>query len=360
MEVDFGAGPRRVPRSVVALNLTAGGLVPAEGRVDWSQLSALPALRTMTWSGPDRGLVAALTIHDIRFLEWHDAIGRLDLSSTRLDTVRLSGTGLDSVRLSGLTRTLLVRRPPAALRVEAPEQGERLDLRWFCYDGALSIPDGLARVPTLWLWAGAGVSMRALSSLTNLRDLRLTLDAAPGVVSDLDELGRHERLRRLQLGDAYGLDPATLPDLPALRELELHGTRDTIVRALQARFASGGGPVELSVTGAKSQEWLARFLHNPLQDWVDESEPFARAACEAYEELVRVAESVAPDAPDRMASLECALRGFVARLNALDEEYELIDTILREHAWVVYAALAERLQVPAELAEEWFDDTRDW
>ncbi|GIF63393.1 hypothetical protein Ais01nite_14280 [Asanoa ishikariensis] len=353
MEVDFGAGPRRLPRSIEVLNLTAaGGLVPAAGRIDWTQLSALPALRTVEWSGPDRGLVDALaTRSDIGFLEWHDAVGEVDLRSTGLDTVRLYGSAFDSLRLPASIRTLLLRRPSASLRVEAADLGEWLDLRLFPYGGALSVPTGLTRVPTLWLWVGAEVSARALSGLTNLRDLRLTFESPPGVVSDLADLGRHQRLHHLRMDDAYGLDPAALPELSSLRGLSTHGTRHTIAQALEARFE--GEPVELSITGAKSEAWLADYLDNPFRDWVEESEPFARAACEAYLEAVRSIESVAPDA-------ERVLRDFVARLNAIDEEHELIDTFYREQAGDAFDALAQRLGVPGPVAGDWFDETREF
>ncbi|MEV1176798.1 tyrosine-type recombinase/integrase [Nonomuraea sp. NPDC049784] len=97
VEVDFGAGPRQIASSTRVLNLGGGdsSLAPAEGPVDWSQLDKLPACITVEWSGAERGIVDALATHpNIRFLYWNEASGDIDLTTTRLGTVRLDGARL--------------------------------------------------------------------------------------------------------------------------------------------------------------------------------------------------------------------------------------------------------------------------
>src|SRR5215813_8299384 len=81
VEVDFGAGPRRLAAATRVLDLTpAGGLVPVEGPIDWTALEALPHCLTVEWSGPDRGIIDAVGARlGIRFLYWSDAVGDLDL-----------------------------------------------------------------------------------------------------------------------------------------------------------------------------------------------------------------------------------------------------------------------------------------
>ncbi|MEV4135662.1 hypothetical protein AB0J72_26235 [Dactylosporangium sp. NPDC049742] len=318
MEVDFGAGPRWLSPATRVIDLTpAGGLVPSEGPVDWSQLDLLPDCRTVNWSGPDRGIVDAVAARlGIRFLYWSDAVGDLDLRRTHLGTVRLDGTGLSSVRLPRLIETVLLIRPPAGLRIEAPGEGRHVDLRLFQYGPDVVIPTGLRRTRTVWLWVGGTFSATLLTALHDLEQLRLTFDASPGTLTDLPDLRQHARLRTLQLDDAYGLDPDALPELPQLRQLELNGARRTTATTLRQRFKHG--PVELSISGAKSEAWLAANMDNPFRDWAEDSKPFAQAACKAYTRARRAIEAIGPDTPDRLAAGERALRGLVTDLNTID------------------------------------------
>ncbi len=55
---------------------------------------------------------------------------------------------------------------------------------------------------------------------------------------------------------------------------------------------------------------------------------------------------------------ERALRGLVADLNAINDEYCLIDTDYREQAGDVFCDLANRVQISGPQLEEWFDDGR--
>ncbi|MFC0029995.1 hypothetical protein ACFFMM_10720 [Micromonospora chaiyaphumensis] len=358
VEVNFGGGPKRLARSTRVLNLRpADGLVPVDGQVHWSQLDALPQCLTVEWSGPERGIIEAVAARPgIRFLYWDDAVGDIDLTSTNLGTVRLNGAGLRSVRLPKSVGTLLLRRPPAALRVEAPEMGHGLDLRLFPYTSDLVVPDGLHRTRKVWLWVGGEMSAAVLAGLTDLEDLRLTFGEPPGVLTDLPELGRHQRLHSLQLDDAYGLDPENLPELPSLRHLTLNGTRRATATAVKARLK--GGAVTVSVNGAKSEAWLAAHMDNPFRDWVEDSEAFGQAACAAYNRARRAVDAIAPEAPDRLDAAERALRGLVAELNVADDEHGLIDTNYREQAWAVFCDLAKRLCVPETQVTSWFDEGR--
>ncbi|MEO3745243.1 hypothetical protein [Plantactinospora sp. B5E13] len=340
------------------LDLTpAGGLVPTDGPVDWTQLDKLPYCRTVEWSGPDRGIVEAVGAHPgIRFLYWSEAAGDLDLRATRLGTVRLEGAALGSVRLPSSIDTVLLRRPPANLRVEAPDDGARLELRLFQYGPDVVIPSGLHRTPKVWLWVGGAVSAGVLTPLSGLAQLTLTFDAGPGAITDLSDLRQHHGLHTLQLDDAYGLEPDVLPDLPQLRQLVLNGTRRSTATALRRRYRPG--PVELSVNGAKSEAWLAAYLDNPFRDWVEDSRAFGEAACKAYLRAWRAVEAIDPEAPDAPAAGERALRTLVADLNTIDARYGLIDTLYRDQVGDVFLALAERLRIPEALANRWFDNDR--
>ncbi|MFC7482421.1 hypothetical protein ACFQX7_23760 [Luedemannella flava] len=358
--LDFGAGPRPIHVSTRVLNLRRDAdLAPATGPVDWSQLDALPDLLTVEWSGPDRGIIEAVAARPgVQFLYWLDAVGDVDLTPTRLDTVRLGGPDLGRIHLPDTVRTLLLKRPPAHLTVEAPDGGRRIDVRFFHYGSDVVIPAGLRRAATLWLRVGDTVSARVLSPLTDLANLTLTFDDPPGTLTEPADLDRHAGLHTLRLDSAYGLDPHALPDLPALRNLKLNGTRRRTARALKARFK--GTLVTVDVRGAKTEEWLAEHMFNPFRDWVDESKAFGTAACAAYNRARAAADAVADDDPDRLAALEVALRGLVTDLNAIDDRYELIDTINREHAWTIFHDMACELRVPPDLIDEWFDADRQF
>jgi hypothetical protein len=359
VEVDFGAGPMMFNRSTVVLNLRPENDVqpPASTSVDWSQLDAFPRLRTVEWSGPARGIDEAVAARPhIQFLYWYNAEGDIDLRSTYLNTVRLEGAGLRRVLLPASIRTLLLRRPPAELEVDAPDLGHRLDLRLFQYGPDVVIPRGLRRTTQLWLWVGGEVSATVLSGLTDLAELRLTFGDPRGILTDLPELGRHHRLHSLQLDDAYGLVADEFPELTSLRSLELSGIRRTTATALKARF--NGTPVAVSVRGAKSDGWLSAHMDNPFRDWVDESKPFGQAACSAYNRTRRAAEAITPEDPGRLAKAELVLREFVTEFNTINDKYGLIDTINRDHVGDVFFDLVTRLQVPLEQANAWFDDGR--
>jgi hypothetical protein len=66
------------------------------------------------------------------------------------------------------------------------------------------------------------------------------------------------------------------------------------------------------------------------------------------------------DPQDRAAAAEPILRSFVQQLNRIDERYDLIDTLRREEAGDAFIDLAARAGVPTDLADQWFDDWRDF
>ncbi|MEV0429520.1 hypothetical protein [Micromonospora sp. NPDC050495] len=47
-------------------------------------------------------------------------------------------------------------------------------------------------------------------------------------------------------------------------------------------------------------------------------------------------------------------------LNSIDQKYEIIDTLRREEAFDAFMELAARAEVPADLADQWFDEWRDF
>src|SRR5690606_16574421 len=103
-----------------------------------------------------------------------------------------------------------------------------------------------------------------------------------------------------------------IPELPALRELELAMTRTTTAGAARERYRNK--PVNVEIWCAMTDEWLAAHMHNPFRNWVTDGEAFARAACEAYDRARAAVEAIAPDDPDRLVHAEPVLRRLVADL----------------------------------------------
>jgi hypothetical protein len=201
-----------------------------------------------------------------------------------------------------------------------------------------------------------GVLRSSADPLSDLEHLTLTFGTPPGIFTDLGQLRQYDRMHTLQLDDAYGLDPHALPDLPQLRHLVLNGTRRSIATALKRRFQSG--QVTMSVSGAKTDAWLAAHMDNPFRDWVEDSRAFGQAACKAYTRAQQAIDAIEPGSPDRLTIGERALRNLVADLNTINSEYGLIDTNYREQAGDAYHNLASRLPVSQARANEWFDEDR--
>ncbi|MEV0720639.1 hypothetical protein, partial [Asanoa sp. NPDC050611] len=226
VEIDFGAGPANVPAST--RQLTLGGRksavpVPADGPVDWSRLDRLPDLDSLSWTGADRGVVAFVAGRRITYLEWLDAAGDIDLTPTKVAELRMTAADLRSLRLPASTTMLLLRDPPPTVEVDAPHEG--LDLRIFFGDQEPAIPAGVAHARKVWVKAGRAFSARVLTGLADVESLDIELLDPPGTLTDTDGLAALPRLRALTVENAYDWDPATLPDLPALRELDATAPR---------------------------------------------------------------------------------------------------------------------------------------
>jgi hypothetical protein len=359
--LDFGAGPRTYRPTTKVLNLRpdADGRdpIPADGPVDWLQLDKLSNLLTVEYAGPSRGIVDVLAARPgVRFLYWDDAVGDIDLRATGVRSLRIGGPGLRSVAVPERLDSLQLRRAPSAVRVEATDAGHDLRLQLFPYSSDAVIPSGLRRTRDLWLRVGGEVSVSVLSDLTDLEMLVLDFDQPSGNLTDAAELARHTRLRVLKIHNAYGPVIEALPDLPALRELELGGTRMSTAATANERYRYTS--VTVNVWRAKTDEWLAAHMNNPFRDWIDDGEAFAQAACEAYDRARVAIGAITPANPDRLAIAEAALRGLIADLNAVDSQFGEIDTNYREQVGEAFHRLARGIDIPGDLERQWFDEGR--
>jgi hypothetical protein len=356
VEVDFGAGPAMEFPAGSVLDLAGTGRlrVPAGGPVRWSALDQLPGQTTLAWSGPDRGLVAALTERPIiDTLFWEDAPSEVDLSGTGLVSARLTGAAVRQVRLPRRMQSLTLADAPQVRTVVAADDGRWLGLTVETRQPGVPLPAGLAGVREVEIEGGGVISVAALRALPELDTIRLTWRGAPGQLTDAGALADLPRLAVIELVDAYGFDAGTLPDLPALAYLDIRGLRRSVVAALKARYRGTG--VALTTSGAKSDTWLAANLTNPFRDWVDDDTQGGTAACKAYAEAVR-----ALDKLPAAGEVERILHTLVDRLNEIGVKYGFIDTLRRDEAGAAFVELAARANVPADVADAWFDDWHDF
>jgi hypothetical protein len=124
------------------------------------------------------------------------------------------------------------------------------------------IPAGLDRVRDLRQIGAGTISAAPLSVLQHLETLWLAWQGALGTLSDAVALAELPRLARLTLTDAYGIDADTLPDLPALTGLAIHGLRRTAATAIKARRRRTN--IHLTITGTKKRHLVGRQPHQPV------------------------------------------------------------------------------------------------
>lgn len=336
--VDFGAGPTSLPASKAFLYTQEDITIPPDGPVLWDALDSLPRLTAISWTGPDRGLSAALASRPmISDLYWQDPPATVDLSATELTNLDLTGAGR-------------VTLPPGLIALTLKDTTGRFEVadggRWIRLTLDKSpVPAGLISVRDLHMTVPDSISAAELRVLEDLESLSIRFTGPPGSLLDAEELAAFRHLHTLSLRDAYGLEAASLPSpWPTLRHLKVQGVRTAQTKPLKARYRE----IRLTVSGAKSDRWLAANLHNPFRDWADDDKQAADIACRAYAAAIKAIES---------AEARDVLQAMVEKLNTLED---FIDTIRREEIAEAFFDLAERAGVTSGTAEDWFDDWRDF
>ncbi|MFG2109876.1 NHL repeat-containing protein [Micromonospora chersina] len=361
VDVDFGAGAVTIGVATPRLDLSGDGStrVPTSGPVRWSALDQLPRCTALTWAGPDRGLARALAGRPVvSSLTWRDAPPVVDLADTGVQHLSLTGADVREVRLPRGLHGLELAAVNPGLTVYAADGGRWLHLTLAGADAETTVPAGLHGVREVALDGSGTMSALAVEKLKELESLRIYWRKPPGRLVDAAALATLPRLAVIQLVDGYGLDADTLPETASLTQLSISGVRRSIVPALKARYR--GAAVRLVIEGAKPDMWLAANLYNPFRDWVDDDARGGAAACKAYASTIRVIDKRRQDGDGCADEAEAALRRLVETLNSIDQKYEIIDTLRREQAFDAFMKLAAQADVPPHLAEQWFDEWRDF
>ncbi|MET7398279.1 hypothetical protein ABZS66_32800 [Dactylosporangium sp. NPDC005572] len=346
VEVDFGAGPVAVPAGIRQLELSAWSAVPVPmtGPVRWEALDALD-VTALTWWGADRGFSAAVGSRPgITTVVWCEPPPEVDLTGTAVAAVEIGG-GVHTLALPDTVRSCVLRESAAPESVTALDAGRHLDLRTWGSASRIGVPPGLTEVERLHVAAGHGVTLRPLSTLTNLTDLTVSWSDVGGRLDDAAALAALPRLRRLALIDGHRCDPGGLPNLPELRELLVDGVSRADAANLRARYRHT--PVSLRLRHVRSGLWLRANVDNPFRFW---------GCCRAARVTASGAYATALYSVCRRRERgRQTLRRFLATFTELRRDHAQLRDTDFERVRKALVDLAGQVDVPEEDALTWFD-----
>lgn len=196
---------------------------------------------------------------------------------------------------------------------------------------------------------------------------QLTLNGAPGLVSNLDALAGLPALRGLELRNVFGFDQ--IPVLSGLRRLGAV----SISRKAGAQARKDYRHLNPTVSKLRSTGWLEANIDNPFRDWQGSQlvpQRYARAAWRAYaghraalRQVAATAEA-GSSAEQTRSAVEREMEQVAAEFNAWDKRTGWIETDEREQICAVYESLlgdvfdAEPSLVTAGV--EALDASREW
>lgn len=209
------------------------------------------------------------------------------------------------------------------------------------------------------------------------RLIGLRLSGSPGRLTHAAALGQLRQLKWLDISDLFGMTAADQVDvrqLPALEELYLDGIPADYAKAMRRAWASEvANGTDLRIRGARTGEWLAENLGNPLRDWEQREHigvARSKKAASQYKVTRRaVLATLAVAEPEqRHAQLVQAGAEFARFFNRLDAGRPFITTIEREELFDALARMTQDASgVPEDAIAEaqstliaTVDSERDW
>ncbi|USB33189.1 hypothetical protein [Paenibacillus sp. YPG26] len=352
---------------------TADLHVAPDARIDWTVFDAFatpagsPWPRFLHYTGSDAGFLDWAQKRPIEEMIWTPILSEdkvVDASRANLHSFHIQ-LGPDGGRLgvklpkgcyllgvSGdLNRLSAAGDMPASLLL-APRTGRRRG------DAPYFMPDlgELHQVTSLTLRnapLGQPISLDGLDRFPNLVSLSLW-----GNFCGLDQLGRHTRLTNLEL--RFMPDLESLPSLDAWPLLdsfiaynveEITGKR--LKQQLKARAKARPWTGHASVSQLRKPEWWSTEFGRPFSSWPKRR---AKLANEAYDAaLASLAQARS------MAEAEAVITAFTVRFNVLKG----IETTEREDLGEAVWQLSQSANligqpIPEEMAERWFNATREY
>ncbi|MBD5134647.1 MAG: hypothetical protein HDT39_01590 [Lachnospiraceae bacterium] len=285
----------------------------------------------------------------------------LDFRNTRLHTFELDGTGVKRIYLPDGVRSLkLTGRLQPELQIIGETVSFTIDMetdRIFHY--------GLTNVKRLFLGGIKELSLEKIPVV--FPELHsLTIAGEPGIIKNLDALGRMCSLRDLTVYDLFGFsadDMKVLEKLPQLRSLDLYSIPKEA--GLAARKICKGKLDNLEVQRLRSDDWLKENLDNPFRHW-DGSEFVPIGAYKKTMQQYKKTRKQLKQVKTREEAVE-VVKEYGCCFNLLNKRYdEFIETDEREDLFSVLEQLYEEflrdkgliglddfLDILDEIREEW-------
>lgn len=327
-----------------------------------------PWPRSFHYTGNDSGFFAWAQQRPIEGFTWYPQLQRdmhIDASQSKIRDLSIHLT-------TGNLGHIHLRLPQQSLRLHLHGQLDQITVTGGLPESLglspatcknpgqtpLHLPDMgvLKQVTTLELGNGAGkqaISLQSLNQFVQLDALSLW-----GHCSDLEQLAQLPQLKSLSLRFMPHLQG--LPTLQTWPELDFfiaynveEAAGKRLRQQLKERAKVRPWADYTSVSQLRKPDWWARAYGRPFAGWPAARAKIAHAAYDLAEQHLSAAQN--------LAAVQTALTGFTARFNSVKgiETSEREDLGLALHQLAQLSA-AQSLGLTQELAQQWFDESRDY
>lgn len=326
-------------------------------------IELFPCITNVHMEGPDSGILGAIADATL-ILDFHWNAPRtevLDLRNIRSRIFTIDGTGVKKIFLpDSAVRLCLI----GELQPELQIIGE-IRVLTIKMESTRVFPYGLSQISRLSLHNVDGLDLAEFPVI--FPELRsLTLTGKPGVIKNLDILGRLPALRHVSIWDLFGFaaeDIYALEKLSGLEYLDLGSIPKEA--GLAARKIWKGKLGFLSVKKLRADDWLKENLENPFRHW-DGSEFVPAGAYKLAMQQYKRTRKQLEQAKTREEAV-AAVKEYGECFNRLNKRYDqFIETDEREDLFLVLEQLHEEflkdkglihlndfLNILDEMREEW-------
>lgn len=323
-----------------------------------------PCVTDVSIEGPNLGLLDCIAGASlIRTFRWKSPQTEvLDFrNAQQLHTFELDGTGVKRIYLPDHVRFLKLT---GKLHPELQVIGETIRLNLSMEDAGL-YDYGLSGVRNLSVFKIKELDLGEIPIL--FPELRsLILSGKPGIINNLEALGRLHFLRDLDIFDLFGFsaeDMKILERISELRSLDLYSIPKEAGMAVKKTWK--GKLDYLEVKRLRSDDWLKENLENPFRSW-DGSEFVPAAAYKKTMQQYKKTKKQLEQAGTKEEAVAAA-KEYGLSFNRLNKQYDqFIETDEREDLFLVLEQLYEEflkdknlidldefLDILDEIRDEW-------
>ncbi|ERJ58250.1 hypothetical protein [Sphingobacterium paucimobilis] len=316
--------------------------------------------RFFYYSGDDTGFIQWSEKRRIENLNWAP-IGPMKADLSKANIYELSihatanpielilGENIKKLYLSGNLANIQIKASPSTTLVQfAPDTGTAADNN-YCLPEFLSLNKTVTSVHVDNTVIGAAVDCSSLLQFKNIQSLNLS-----GNITNLQAIAQLHELEYLGL--------RTMPDLTGMPALKIWqklksfigwNIEETQGKILQQELKSLLKEREMeysSVSKLRKKIWFTTEYGIPFTNWEGKN---AKIATKAYKSALKAIGKAKTEAEVKQAIIE-----LIDLINTLHN----IETVEREDTGTAVEQLvaSSRLDLPQELAAQWFDDRRDF